>query len=332
MAGSFPILFLTSTRIGDAVLSSGLLKRLHDEIPHARFTVAAGAPAAPLFRDTPRLDRVITVEKRKGGGHWVDLWGEVRGRRWGFVLDLRGSGLSHVLSAKKRAVFRRPPKDSPIVHKVVEAARLLKLEDEPPAPYLFTSPDTEAQADALLGADPRPILAIGPGANWVGKRWPAERFNETAARLLGSDGAMAGGRLLILGGEAEREQALAARMAIPKDRVIDLCGRADLLTAYACLRRSRLFIGNDSGLMHLAAAAGAPTVGLFGPSDDRRYGPWGPHVRAVRGPRVLEDFLVVDPNLNQALNHMMDLSVDTVTAAAADLFVETEPDFADHAA
>ena len=62
MAGSFPILFLTSTRIGDAILSSGLLKRLHDEIPQARFTVAAGAPAAPLFRDTPRLDRVIEGE------------------------------------------------------------------------------------------------------------------------------------------------------------------------------------------------------------------------------------------------------------------------------
>src|ERR1700761_2274730 len=128
MAGSFPILFLTSTRIGDAVLSSGLLKRLHDEIPHARFTIAAGAPAAPLFRDTPRLDRVITVEKKKGGGHWFDLWGETRGRRWGFVLDRRGSGLSAFLSAKKRAVLRRP-KGTPIVHKVVEAARLLKLED-----------------------------------------------------------------------------------------------------------------------------------------------------------------------------------------------------------
>jgi ADP-heptose:LPS heptosyltransferase len=332
MAGAFPILFLTSTRIGDAVLSSGLLKRLHDEIPNARFTIAAGAPAAPLFRDMPRLDDIIVVEKKKGGGHWLDLWGKVRQRHWGFVLDLRGSGLSHFLSSKKNKVYRRPRKGAPIVHKVVEAARLLKLEEEPPAPFLFTSPDTEAKAAALLGNDPRPILAIGPGANWVGKAWPAERFNETAARLLGSEGVMPGGRLLVLGGEQDREGARAARMAMPRERVIDLAGKADLLTAYACLKRARLFIGNDSGLMHLAAAAGTPTVGLFGPSDERRYGPWGPHVRAVRGPRDFDDFLAADPHLNQALNHMMDLPVDTVTAAVSDLYVETEPDFAHSAA
>jgi ADP-heptose:LPS heptosyltransferase len=143
---------------------------------------------------------------------------------------------------------------------------------------------------------------------------------------------MAGGRLLVLGGEQDRDISRAARMAIPRERVIDLCGRTDLLTSYACLKRARLYVGNDSGLMHLAAAAGTPTVGLFGPSDERRYGPWGPHVRAVRGPREFEDFLAADPNLNQALNHMMDLPVDTATAAAADLFVETEPDFADSAA
>jgi ADP-heptose:LPS heptosyltransferase len=332
MAGAFPILFLTSTRIGDAVLSSGLLKRLHDEIPNARFTIAAGPLAAPLFRDTPRLDRVLTVEKQKGGGHWFELWKQVRDRRWGFVLDLRGSGLSVFLGAKKRAVYRRPAKGAPIVHKVVEAARLLKLEDEPPAPFLFTSAETEAQVDALLGTDPRPILAVGPGANWIGKTWPSERFNAVAARLLGPDGPMAGGRLLILGAERDRLEAMAARVAVPRDRVVDLCGKADLLTGYACLKRARLFIGNDSGLMHLAAAAGAPTVGLFGPSDERRYGPWGPHVRAVRGPRSFEDFLAIDPNLNQALNHMMDLPVDTVVSAAADLFLETQPDFADDAA
>ena len=332
MAGAFPILFLTSTRIGDAVLTSGLLKRLHDEIPNARFTIAAGPPAAPLFRDTPNLDRVLTVEKRKGGGHWFELWREVRNRRWGFVLDLRGSGLSGFLSAKKRAIYRRPLMGAPVVHKVVEAARLLKLEEEPPAPFLFTSDETERQAAALLGNDHRPILAIGPGANWIGKTWPSERFNELAARLLGPDGVMAGGRLLILGSESDRLEALATRMSIPRERVVDLCGKADLLTGYACLKRARMFIGNDSGLMHLAAAAGVPTAGLFGPSDERRYGPWGPHVRAVRGPRAFEDFLIADPKLNQALNHMMDLPVDTVAAAAADLFAETEPDFADHAA
>jgi ADP-heptose:LPS heptosyltransferase len=327
MAGQFPILFVGSTRIGDAVLSSGLLKRLHDEIPNACFTVAAGPAAAPLFRDMPRLDRLIAVEKQKNGMHWLRLWSQVRGRGWGLVLDTRGSGLSRFLSAKKRAIYARPGEDEPVVHKVVEAARLLKLEDEPPAPFLFVGEETQAAADALLG-EGGPILAVGPGANWIGKTWPAERFSQVAARLLGPDGPLAGGRLLILGGEADRDVAHQVRQATARERVIDLTGRVDLLTAYACLKRARLYLGNDSGLMHLAAAAGAPTVGVFGPSDERRYGPWGAHTTAVRGPRSFEEIRAADPGLNQALNHMMDLPVQTVLDAAVRLHAQTEPEFA----
>ena len=105
-------------------------------------------------------------------------------------------------------------------------------------------------------------------------------------------------------------------------------GQLDLLTTYACLKRVRLFIGNDSGAMHLAAAAGAPTLGLFGPSDDRLYGPWGPNGRALRGPRELELIRRGDPELNQAICHMFDLSVEVVTEAAADLLKDTEGRFA----
>ena len=103
----FPILFITATRIGDAVLSSGLIKRLLDEIPHARFTVVAGPLAAPLFRDIPGLDRVIEMPKEKSGLHWFKLWRQVRGRRWGLVVDLRGSAINRFLSTKRRAI-RRP--------------------------------------------------------------------------------------------------------------------------------------------------------------------------------------------------------------------------------
>ena len=99
----------------------------------------------------------------------------------------------------------------------------------------------------------------------------------------------------------------------------------DLLTAYACLRRARLFIGNDSGLMHIAAAAGAPTIGLFGPSDERRYAPWGDKAVAVRGPRSFDQFLAIDPDLTQAIRHMSDLPVATVVKAAKALLTRTEP-------
>jgi ADP-heptose:LPS heptosyltransferase len=111
---------------------------------------------------------------------------------------------------------------------------------------------------------------------------------------------------------------------VGRDRIIDLVGKVDLLTAYAALKHVRLFIGADSGTMHLAAAAGAPTLGLFGPSDETLYAPWGPKARVVRGPRSFEQIRDIDPGFQQALCHMMDLSVDTVAQAAADLLADTE--------
>ena len=319
----FPILFITATRIGDAVLSSGLLKRLADEIPQARFTIAAGPLALPLFRDTPGLDRLIPVVKQPNGLHWLNLWGQVRAERWGLVLDMRGSGLARFVRTRRRAVRKPPPPGGPPVHKVLEAARVLRVEDDPPAPYLFTSADTERTAERLLGAGGGPLLAMAPAANWVGKTWASENFAVVAADLLGEAGPLAGGRLLLLGGEDDRFAAEAVRRVVPRGRTVDLVGRTDLLTAYAALKRARLFIGNDSGVMHLAAAAGAPTLGLFGPSDDRLYAPWGPRGAALRGPRTFEAFQAADPGLSQAVNHMRDLPVDWVKRAARELLART---------
>jgi ADP-heptose:LPS heptosyltransferase len=322
---SFPILFITATRIGDAVLSSGLIKRLADEIPNARFTVVAGPVAAPLFAEVPNLDRVIVFAKAKDGSHWFDLWRQVRGTRWGLVVDLRGSALARFVSTKRRAVQRKVI--GPPVHKVMEAARTLRIEDEPAPPHLFTSPEIEAYARELT-AGAGPILALAPAANWVGKTWPLERFSQLAMRLLGPHGAMAGGRLMVMGGPEDRKVARGLLDVVARNRFIDLTGGVDLLTAFACVKHARLFIGNDSGAMHLAAAAGVPTLGLFGPSDEELYAPWGPNTRVVRGPRDFEQVRAVDPSFTQELCHMMDLSVETVGKAAKELLAATEPQHA----
>jgi ADP-heptose:LPS heptosyltransferase len=319
--GAFPILFITSNRIGDAVLSSGLIKRLSDEIPNARFTVVAGPVAAPLFQEVPALDRIIELPKAKGGGHWFDLWRQVRSKRWGLVVDLRGSGLSRFVSTRRRAIWRKS--SGPPVHKVIEAARILKIEDDPAPPYIFTSQETEARAEDLT-AGFGPILALAPAANWLGKTWPLERFSRVAMRLLDPDGPMKGGRLMVLGGPEDAKLARGLRDVVMRNQFINLTEDTDLLTAYACLKRARLFIGNDSGAMHLAAAAGIPTLGLFGPSDEQHYGPWGEATRVARGPRTYEQIRAVDPSFGQALCHMMDLSVETVGQAAEELLAATD--------
>jgi ADP-heptose:LPS heptosyltransferase len=315
---SFPILFIAPSRIGDAVLASGLVKALVDKVPGARFTIVGSEVTAPLFAQTPGLERLLVIQKRPLAGHWLNLWGKVRGVRWGLVVDLLGSGLSGFLMRKRRAV-RRPLTDP--VHKVVEAARLLKLDGEPPAPYLFTDADIEERAAALTFGT-GPILAIAPVANWAGKAWPAERFAAVARGLLGPGGAMEGGRLMVLGAWRDRGVTDSVKAAVPSERQIDLVGIENLLVCYAALKRARLFIGNDSGVMHLAAAAGAPTLGLFGPSDETLDAPWGPRARAVRGPRSFEEIRKTDPTLSHAVCHMMDLPVGEVMATAEAMLAE----------
>ncbi|MGH7022694.1 MAG: glycosyltransferase family 9 protein [Caulobacteraceae bacterium] len=321
----FTILFVAPSRIGDAVLASGLVKVLHDKIPGARFTFVGSELTAPLFAETPGAERVIVMEKRPLSGHWLELWNEVRGQKWGLVVDLRGSGLSGVLRRSKRAVHR-PSQGSE--HKVVEAARVLKLERAPPAPFLFVSEETDARAAELTAGD-GPILAMAPAANWMGKAWPAERFTNIARRLLGPGGALEGGRLMVLGAWRDRDIAGSVKAAVPSKRQINLVGVEELLVCYAALKRARLFIGNDSGIMHLAAAAGAPTLGLFGPSNEALYAPWGPAARALRGPRDFEAFLAIDPTLSNSVCHMTDLTTAEVLAAAEALLEETAPETVD---
>jgi len=176
----------------------------------------------------------------------------------------------------------------------------------------------------LIGPLDAPILAMGPAANWMGKAWPSERFAKVAQALLGPEGPMPGGRLLILGGPGDEAASLALRQVLPPDRWIDLTGKVDLLTVYATLKFARLFVGNDSGLMHLAAAAGAPTLGLFGPSDDRLYGPWGPLGQVLRGPRSLAEIKALDPGLNQPVCHMLDLPEEAVVEAAKALYDKSQ--------
>lgn len=323
-ATRFPILFITASRVGDAVLSSGLIKRLIDEIPDARFTIVAGPLTAPLFAEVPALEALLTMEKRPLGWHWLTLWRRVRARRWGLIVDLRGSAISRFLHRRRRAIYRP---GGPPAHKVVEAARLLDLEADPPPPCLFTSAETEARAAAITAGE-GPILAIAPAAHWVGKTWPAERYAHVARALLGQGGALAGGRLMLVGGREDQGLAAGVRSAAAAGRSIDLVGRENLLIVHSCLKRARLFIGGDSGPMHLAAAAGAPTLGLFGPSDETLYGPWSAdgegRAATVRGARSFADFKEIDPRLDQAICHMMDLQPATVLAAARDLIAATE--------
>jgi heptosyltransferase III len=270
------ILFVTATRIGDAVLSTGLLSHLIERFPRAALTIVAGPEAAPLFEAVPGLDRLITLAKRPWAMHWLTLYRQVALARWEMVVDLRGSALAYLLWTRQRRIMATGRQSE---HRLRQLARLFAL-DPPPSPQVWTAPRHDAAAATLIPPG-GPVLAIGPAANWRGKEWRAERFAQLALLLTATNGILPGARVAVLAAAHEREQAAPLLAVLPPSRSIDLVGRVDLLTAAAVLRRAALFIGNDTGLMHLAAAAGTPTLGLFGPSPVEQYAPWGPHTEVV---------------------------------------------------
>ncbi|MBV9653748.1 MAG: glycosyltransferase family 9 protein [Acetobacteraceae bacterium] len=280
------ILFVTSNRLGDAVLSTGLLDHLIRTHPDSRITVVCGPVAAGIFDRMPNRERTIILDKRPYGRHWLPLWAETVRTVWDLVVDIRGSALSLLVPTRRRAIWRRRPGP-----KIAELGAVLRL-PEPPLPVAWTGAEDDARAAALIPAG-KPVVALGPTANWPPKVWPSARFADLFTALAG--GPLAGAAPAIFAGPGEAERAMAAPLLALLPDAIDLCGTLSLPQVAACLKRSTLFVGNDSGLMHLAAASRTPTLGLFGPTSAAEYAPAGRNAGIVCAPTGrMEDLPVAD--------------------------------------
>ena len=315
------VLFITSNRLGDAVLSTGLLDHLIRQDAELRVTVACGRVPAPLFREMPGIERVIVLEKRPLAGHWLSLWAQTVGTAWHLVIDLRASALAWLLNARSRRILDTSTSRDP-THRVEQLAAVLGLA-EAPAPRIWLGDDQRAEASRLMPAG-RPTLAVGPTANWGGKQWRPERFVDVIARLTAPGASLDGAHVAVFGAPDERAMAQPLLDAIPPERRVDLVGNDDLLVTAACLEHADLYIGSDSGLMHLAAAMGVPTLGLFGPSREVHYAPWGDHCAVVRTAKSYEE-IVGDPAYDYRRHDtwMDTLSVDAVENAAIALWQQT---------
>jgi ADP-heptose:LPS heptosyltransferase len=311
------LLFITATRVGDAVLSTGLLSHLTAAHPGLRITVAAGEAAIPLFEAVPGIETLIPIRKARYGAHWLRLWRACAGRRWDIVVDLRRSLIAWTLHAGKRHVV---PKAKTPMHRVELMAATLGLAHNPPAPTLWVD-DRHAAVAARLIPDGAPVLAVAPAANWRGKQWRAEHFASLIGRLTGPAGVLPDARVAVFAAPTEDAQARAVLESVSPERRIDTVGKIDLPAVAACLRRCAFFVGNDSGLMHMAAASGIPTLGLFGPSRVEHYAPWGPNTAWVRTEQSYETLVGAPGYDHRTTDTLMDgLTVEMAEQAACDLW------------
>ena len=315
------ILFITSSRIGDAVLSTGILNHLVKTIDNPKVTVACGPLSVSLFEGLPYLEEIIPLQKQKHNKHWIGLWKRTIGKRWHSVVDMRNSAVSRLVFAKRRYIFGKSIDRS--LHKVEQAARVLRLEDGVvPSPCLWPSDLQMQTARTLFSAhDGEKILGVGPTANWAGKTWPVENYIDVLRWMISDGGVMSGADVAVFAAPGEEDDAWKVLQSLPDGRGIDVIAKTDPGTAAAALGLCDFYIGNDSGLMHCAAAAGVRTLGLFGPSYPHLYRPWGENADYISTPETFDELIDFEGYKSSEVGSLMTtLTVEMVKDKLQEMF------------
>jgi heptosyltransferase-2 len=224
-----------------------------------------------FIRDLRRrlFDKVYVLKRSLSSA--VIAWLSGAPERIGFDTEGRGFLLT-------RRVPYRPDR-----HEVENFLDVLRADGVPVVDNhleLWPSPEESAKAGQILAdagiADDEPVLAIHPFSAVTERGWPFENFSELASRCI----RLTRCRPVILGGPKDRQAFDAVKHLFPQGTV-DLVGRCTVRETAALLARCALFVGNDSGIMHLAAAAGTPLVALFGPQSPLRFGPWSTRAKVL---------------------------------------------------
>ena len=250
---------------------------------------------------------------------------EVRKQNYDIAIDFQGALKSAAigkLAGTKTVVGMKNPREWParmfytkatdangthIIDQYHSLAEATVGHSLPDCPAAFPQDSrSESEAAKLLASDQQ-FVVLNPGAGWGAKQWPAKRYGEVA-RSLAKDGLTP----LINCGPGEEELALAAENASESTARRISCSIGELI---ALIRRARLFIGGDTGPLHLAAALQVPVVAIFGPTDPARNGPYGTRSIMLRAPSSLTSLSHTggpDPGL-------LSITTDEVIAAARQL-------------
>ncbi len=299
------ILVIKMSAIGDVLHASPVAQALREAHPAAELGWLVHTHCQAMIVGNPYLTRVHRLDRKKFLSRLFQLRREILPHRYEAALDLQGL-LKSALVARISGIRRRiGPADAR-----EQAARVLYSELAPPQPgvhildvylnraatlgatsrpsmYVPQSPADEAHIERLwteLQLDPhRPVVVLNPSAGKPNKLWGNENFSELGRKLEA--------QILVTGAPADRPMTAAIAEATGGH---DLAGKTSLTQLAALLKRVDLFIGGDTGPMHIACAVGTPVCALFGPTDPAILGPIGDQHRTVYRPPSMEKISVED--------------------------------------
>lgn len=282
-------------QVGDLVFSLPALAALRAGFPRARIVSVLRQSLVPLLSPSSLVDDVVG---HQGSRDFFNTADRLRNLEIDLAVCLsespRSRLLAHLSGAPRRVGLAGGPLASLLSQRVEKrglpsTANNLRVVSELGCPVpresyvglLEATPEDRAAAHGVLeragwpgGEDRLVILAPGVSKGREHKRWPADRFGEVERHV----SAMPGCCAVVVGTETSDEAARAAG-----DRCVDVSGRTDLRELLGLLSLCELFVGNDSGVLHLAACLGVPCVGLYGPTDPRETGPQGEQHLVLRG-------------------------------------------------
>jgi len=350
------LLIVRLSAMGDVIHTLPAVHVLRDAFPQAhigwlieeRWSELLCAPGAsrrgPRSALRPLVDEVHTVNLKAWGSSPFSLstlqraatvWNDVRGARYGLAVDLQGAMRSALLArfSRARVVYgAAEPRESPAslwyTRKVIARGRHVVEQNLSVAQAVFERelasrpPDISCDFPRDPQAEERIVhrlaeLGIGnfavlnPGAGWGAKRWPAERYGEVARKL-----AEQGVQSILNYGPGEEELVRAAEVASGGTAKAMTCTISELI---ALTRRARLFIGGDTGPLHLAAALQVPVVAIFGPTDPARNGPYGARSIVLRSPQSITSHA----RRAAADEGLLSIGCEAVLAAASNLLAKT---------
>jgi lipopolysaccharide heptosyltransferase I len=296
------ILILKPSSLGDVIQALPVARILKRHFPHARIHWWIDASLAPLLEADPDLAGLVLFQRKRWASprYWHEVIQSIhwlRKQEFDWVIDLQGlirsGAFAWLASGKLLAGLDEPregargfydiiaPRASFHTHAADWYLSLLPLLGVPVHPdfeWLPRHPEVAATVARRWPVEGRRWIILLPGARWLNKRWPVAHF-ESLVRELSPAGDDV--RFAILG---SREDApLGARIASANPgRCLDLTGQTSLPEMVEWIRLSSLTVSNDTGPMHAAAAMGRPVIGLFGPTEPRRTGPYGALENVVR--------------------------------------------------
>lgn len=303
------VLVVSPNWLGDAVMALPAVADIRRHEATRRLVVAARPGVAGLWSLVTGVDEVITIPRARGFSRWRTLGANADALRQAGAQTavLLPNSLQTALTARRAGIperwgYRRNLR-SWLLTRAVPLARgrlhqadyyrhlvaALGFANGPRAMQLdLPAPLVDGARQLLAAAGWAPatgLFGIAPGAAYGGaKRWPPERFAAVAAELARARSLTP----VIVGAEADRPAACAIEAELgkitgtgPRLPAINLAGRTDIPQLAGVLALCAVFVSNDSGAMHLAAAVGTPVVALFGPTDERATAPVAPRVRVL---------------------------------------------------